>query len=65
MFRMKHKNKYDFSAYATYSVSPHLLCVRTASKNSCLWQYKVTHEMFDNNKSKYVEKILKELGKRL
>ena len=55
MFRMKYKNKYDFScAYATYS-KPASFVARTASKNSCLWVHSEYMQMFDNNKSKYVE----------
>ena len=55
IFKLKYKHKYDFScAYATYS-KPASFVARTASKNSCLWVHSEYMQMFDNNKSKYVE----------
>ena len=55
LFKVKYKNKYDFScSYATYS-KPASFVSRTASKNSCLWVHSEYMQMFDNNKSKYVE----------
>ena len=55
VFKLKYKDKFDFScAYATYS-KPASFVARTASENSCLWVHSEYMQMFDNNKSKYVE----------
>ena len=58
MFRMKYKNKYDFScAYATYS-KPASFVARTASKNSCLWvEFKNIVFVSENARDIFVENL--------
>lgn len=57
-FKIKYKNKYDFSAsFATYS-GPGSFCARTASKNSALWAHADYLAMFNNDK-KEVTKFFK------
>lgn len=54
-FKLKYKNKYDFSAsYATYSL-PCSFVARTASKNSCLWVHNDFLNFYNNDESKYKE----------
>lgn len=55
IFKIKYKNKFDFScAYATYS-KPASFVARSASKNSCLWVHSEYMQMFGNNKEKYIK----------
>ena len=52
-FKLKYKEKFDFScAYATYS-KPASFVARTASKNSCLWVHSEYMKMFNNSKEEY------------
>ena len=53
IFKLKYKNKFDFSAsYATYSF-PCSFVARTASKNSCLWVHNDFLNFYNNDKEKY------------
>lgn len=55
IFKIKYKNKFDFScAYATYS-KPASFVARSASRNSCLWVHSEYMQMFGNNKEKYIK----------
>ena len=55
IFKIKHKNKYDFScSFATYS-NPGAFIARNASKNSCLWCHMNYLSMFNNDKEKVKE----------
>lgn len=59
-FKLKYKNKFDFSAaYATYSLSNGFVA-RTASKNSALWVHLDYLTRNDNDKEK-TKKYYKEL----
>lgn len=52
-FKMKYKNKFDFSAcYATYSF-PCSFVARTASKNSALWVHNNYMDFYNNNIFQY------------
>ena len=54
-FKIKYKNKFDFSAnYATYSY-PCSFVARTASENCALWVHNDYMNFFDNDKIKYKE----------
>ena len=54
-FKIKYKNKFDFSAnYATYSY-PCSFVARTASENCALWVHNDYMNFFDNDKTKYKE----------
>ena len=60
-FKLKYKNKFDFSAaYATYSLSNGFIA-RTASKNSALWVHLdyLTQNGNDEEKTKNYYKELK------
>lgn len=49
VFKLKYKDKFDFScAYATYS-KPASFVARTASENSCLWVHLDYLAFFENN----------------
>lgn len=53
VFKLKYKDKFDFScAYATYS-KPASFIARTASENSCLWVHSEYMKMFNNSKEEY------------
>ena len=53
-FKLKYKNKFDFSCcYATYS-KPASFTARTASENSALWVHSEYMSAFKNNKEKYI-----------
>lgn len=55
IFKIKHKNKYDYSAaYATYSL-PASFIARTASKNSSLWVHSEYFSAFNFDEKKYKE----------
>lgn len=67
IFKIKYKNKFDFSAcYATYSYSAAFVA-RTASKNNALWVHNDYMSFYENNKTKYKEFFenarIKEFGK--
>ena len=52
-FKLKYKNKFDFSAsFATYSYSSSFVA-RNASKNSCLWVHNDYFNFFNQNIKKY------------
>ena len=52
-FKLKYKNKYDFSAcYATYSY-PCSFVARTASKNSALWVHNNYMDFYNDDISQY------------
>ena len=52
-FKLKYKNKFDFSAsYATYSF-PCSFVARTASNNSCLWVHNDFMNFYNNDIQKY------------
>ena len=52
-FKMKYKNKFDFSAdYATYSM-PASFVARTASKNNAIWIHNNYMNFYDNNIAQY------------
>ena len=54
-FKLKYKNKFDFSAcFATYSY-PASFVARTASKNSCLWVHNDYLNFYDQDVKKYKE----------
>ena len=54
-FKIKYKNKFDFSAcFATYSY-PCSFVARTASKNSSLWVHNDYMNFFENNEVEYKE----------
>lgn len=54
-FKIKYKNKFDFSAsYATYS-NPAAFVARTASKNSVLWCHMDYLAQYNNDKEKVKE----------
>ena len=53
IFKIKYKNKFEFSAcYATYSY-PASFVTRNASKNSCLWVHNDYMNFFGGDKNKY------------
>lgn len=53
IFKLKYKNKFDFSAsYATYSY-PCSFVARTASKNCALWVHNDFMNFFENDKMQY------------
>lgn len=53
IFKVKYKNKFDFSAcYATYSY-PASFVARCASKNSCLWVHNDYMNFYNNDKKVY------------
>lgn len=53
IFKIKYKNKFDFSAcFATYSY-PASFTARTASKNSSLWVHNDYMNFYNNNVSEY------------
>lgn len=55
IFRVKYKNKFDFSAcYATYSYSASFVA-RTASKNCALWVHNDYMSFYENDITKYKE----------
>ena len=59
LFKMKYKNKFDFSAcYATYSF-PCSFMARNASKNSALWVHNDYYTFYDKNEEKYREFFIK------
>lgn len=59
-FKIKYKNKFDFSAsYATYSLSDSFVA-RAASKNSCLWGHADYNELYKNN-TREMKKFFKEI----
>lgn len=52
-FKLKYKNKFDFSAcFATYSY-PASFIARTASKNSCLWVHNDYMSFYEGDVKKY------------
>lgn len=52
-FKLKYKNKFDFSAdFATYSLSSSFVA-RTASKNNALWVHNNFMNFYDNNVNQY------------
>ena len=53
IFKLKYKNKYDFSAnFATYSM-PASFVARTASKNNAIWIHNNYMNFYDNNIGQY------------
>lgn len=55
LFKIKYKNKFDFSAcYATYSYSASFVA-RCASKNNALWVHNDYMSFYNNNIEKYKE----------
>ena len=55
LFKIKYKNKFDFSAcYATYSYSASFVA-KTASSNNALWVHNDYMNFYDNDKKKYKE----------
>ena len=53
LFKLKYKNKFDFSAcYATYSLSASFIA-RNASKNNCLWVHNDYMSFYENDIEKY------------
>lgn len=59
-FKLKYKNKFDFSAsFATYSYSSSFVA-RNASKNSCLWVHNDYFNFFNKNIEEY-KKFFKKL----
>lgn len=55
IFKLKYKNKFDFSAcFATYSY-PSSFTARTASENSCLWVHNDYMNFYNNDVNKYKE----------
>ena len=55
IFKIKYKNKFDFSAcYATYSYSASFVA-RTASKNNALWVHNDYMSFYQNSVEKYKE----------
>ena len=54
-FKIKYKNKFDFSAcYATYSY-PSAFVAREASKNSALWVHNDYMSFYNNNVKQYMD----------
>ncbi len=55
MFKIKYKNKFDYSVcYATYSF-PASFCARVASQNNILWVHNDYMNFYENNIMKYKE----------
>lgn len=53
IFKLKYRNKFDFSAsYATYSY-PCSFVTRSASKNSCLWVHNDFMNFYNENEQEY------------
>lgn len=53
LFKLKYKNKFEFSAcYATYSSSASFIA-RNASKNNCLWVHNDYMSFYENDEKKY------------